>query len=152
MVPKRVLLGSGLLPVLGPSLGLPGSGLEVISGLLFSENVRLVIFQMFIGQNTERKHSLSPLTWHCKHTCKASGAGILILNCGKGCGDNRLWESRAFSQSSLGMLSHHFQCLLNMLGQCALTRWELWWQTPRLFGIITISQHRSFIQQFFFLK
>jgi hypothetical protein len=78
MVPKRVLLGSGLLPVLGPSLGLPGSGLEVISGLLFSENVRLVIFQMFIGQNTECRHSLSPLCYFLMHMGHSSHTSMLL--------------------------------------------------------------------------
>lgn len=46
------------LPFIGHCLGLPGFGLVVFLGLLFSGNVRLLIVQMFIGQNTDQRHIL----------------------------------------------------------------------------------------------
>lgn len=63
--PRRGLLVSGLLHVLGAHPGLPCTKLMVVSGSPFSGNVRLLIIQMFIGQNTERRHSLSPLCCTC---------------------------------------------------------------------------------------
>lgn len=38
-----------------------GAGLVVVSGVLFSECVRLLIIYMFLGQDTEHRHSLSVL-------------------------------------------------------------------------------------------
>lgn len=56
-----VLLVSSLLPILGTYLSLPGPGLVVLSGSLFSGSVTLLIIQALVGQNTEHRHSLPPL-------------------------------------------------------------------------------------------
>jgi hypothetical protein len=50
---------SGIIPVRGGAES--DARLVVVSGSLYSGNVRLLIIQMFLGQNTEHRHSLSPL-------------------------------------------------------------------------------------------
>lgn len=73
--------GFSVLEVWEAHVGLPGAGLVIVSGWLFSENVRLVILQMFPGQNTECRHSPSPLqhllmySWYNSRTCNTSRAG-----------------------------------------------------------------------------
>ena len=81
LVPGRVLLVSGLLPVLGAHQGLCGTGLVIISGSLSSENIRLLIIHMFIGQNTKHRHSLAPLCHLLTHMSFAMllGKGFLFL-------------------------------------------------------------------------
>lgn len=86
---------SGLLPQLPRTLSLqlapgPGScwglhhtGLMVILVLLFSENVRLLITQIFIA-NAENRHRLSAfchllaLMWHSSHTYNSSWGNALL--------------------------------------------------------------------------
>lgn len=75
MVPGRVPLVFGLLPLLGTHPGLSSTRLVVDSGSLCSEIVRLLIVQEFTGQNPEHRHNcLLSATYRCtdKDTCNAS--------------------------------------------------------------------------------
>lgn len=40
---------------------LPSASLVIVLGLLFTGNVRLLVIQVFISQETEHIHGLSPL-------------------------------------------------------------------------------------------
>ena len=52
---------SSLWPAFRPGSrpSLPGARLVVVSDLLFSRNIKLLIIQTLIGQNTEHRHNLS---------------------------------------------------------------------------------------------
>lgn len=73
-VPGGVLPVLGLLLCLGDSLGLTGTGLMVVSGSLLSGSVRLLIIQTFLGQNAERRCSLSSLCHLLTHGDSAASS------------------------------------------------------------------------------
>ena len=56
-----VFVVSSLLPILRAMQARLAPASWWAQACCFSENVRLLIIQMFTGQNTERRHSLSPL-------------------------------------------------------------------------------------------
>ena len=68
-------LGPTILPILGASSGLCVAGLVVILGFLLLRNVKLIIIQVFIDQNIEFRHSLSPL---CHLLTQQSHPGMLL--------------------------------------------------------------------------
>lgn len=70
-----------------PCPGPMGVGPVAVSDSLFSGRVRLLTIQMFIGQNTESRHSLSLLCHllthmtHRSHACNASGVSSSYFLC-----------------------------------------------------------------------